>query len=177
MKILGIDPGTTRTGYGLIEKDRGVKLLACGLIDGEGVGKENRLSHLEKGIQALINTHKPDLVCLERLFFSKNKKTASSVSEARGVILLVLQKSGVDFVEFSPSEVKSAVAGDGGAGKRDVLRAVMSRFFSNILSLVWTLLLPAMSSKGRFHNHLTIWSSRKKFFFKIVTLAVAKTMV
>ncbi|KKU55346.1 MAG: Crossover junction endodeoxyribonuclease RuvC [Parcubacteria group bacterium GW2011_GWA1_47_11] len=125
MKILGIDPGTTRTGYGLIEKDRGVKLLACGLIDGEGVGKENRLSHLEKGIQALINTHKPDLVCLERLFFSKNKKTASSVSEARGVILLVLQKSGVDFVEFSPSEVKSAVAGDGGAGKRDVLRAVM----------------------------------------------------
>jgi len=125
MKILGIDPGTTRTGYGLIEKDRGVKLLACGLIDGEGVGKENRLSHLEKGIQALINTHKPDLVCLERLFFSKNKKTASSVSEARGVILLVLQKSGVDFVEFSPSEVKSAVAGSGGASKRDVLRAVM----------------------------------------------------
>ena len=125
MKILGIDPGITRTGYGLIEKDRGVKLIACGLISGEDVKKENRLSHLEKGIQRLIHAHKPDLVCLEKLFFSKNKKTASSVSEARGVVLLVLQKSGVAFMEFGPSEIKSAVAGNGGASKQDVLRAVI----------------------------------------------------
>jgi len=125
MKILGIDPGTTRTGYGLIEKDRGVKLLACGLINGEGIKKEDRLSHLEKGIDALIKTHQPDLVCLEKLFFSKNKRTASSVSEARGVILLVLQKSGVAFMEFGPSEIKAAVAGNGSASKQDVLRAVL----------------------------------------------------
>ena len=124
MRILGIDPGITRTGYGLIEKNRGVKLIACGLIDGEGVKKRDRLSHLEKGVLALMHNHKPDLVCLEKLFFSKNKKTASSVSEARGVILLVLQKSGVEFMEFGPSEVKSAVAGNGSASKKDVLRAV-----------------------------------------------------
>ena len=105
MKILGIDPGTTRTGYGLIEK-------------------EDRLSYLEKEVQKLVRTHKPDLVCLEKLFFSKNKKTASSVSEARGVILLVLRKNGLELMEFGPSEVKSAIAGNGNASKRDVLRAV-----------------------------------------------------
>lgn len=125
MKILGIDPGITRTGYGLIEKDQGVKLITCGLIDGEDVEKKDRLSYLEKGVQALIRVHKPDLVCLEKLFFSKNKKTASSVSEARGVILLVLQKHGLKFMEFSPSEVKSAIAGNGRANKKDVLRAVV----------------------------------------------------
>lgn len=125
MKILGIDPGTTRTGYGLIEKNGGVKLLACGLIDGEKVKKEDRLSRLEEGVENLIHTYRPDLVCLEKLFFSKNKRTASSVSEARGVILLVIQKSGVKFMEFGPSEIKSAVAGNGSANKAQVMRAVM----------------------------------------------------
>src|SRR3989344_2400179 len=124
MKILGIDPGTTRTGYGLVEKNRGVRLSNCGLISGEDIDKGERLSHLEKEVQALINLHKPDLVCLEKLFFSKNKKTASSVSEARGVILLVVQRNGLKLMEFGPSEVKSAVAGNGGATKKDVLRAV-----------------------------------------------------
>ncbi|MCR4261226.1 MAG: crossover junction endodeoxyribonuclease RuvC [Candidatus Colwellbacteria bacterium] len=124
MKILGIDPGTTRTGYGVIQKNRGVHLVACGLINGEGVKKEDRLSHLEKGIRKLIREHKPDLICLEKIFFSKNKKTASSVSEARGVILLVLQRSGVGFMEFGPSEIKSIVAGRGNASKEEVLRAV-----------------------------------------------------
>ena len=124
MKILGIDPGTTRIGYGLIEKNKGMKLLACGLINGEGIEKDGRLSHLENEVQALIDTHSPDLACIEKLFFAKNKKTASSVSEARGVILLVLQRSGVRFVEYGPSEIKAAVAGNGGADKRDVLQAV-----------------------------------------------------
>ena len=125
MKILGIDPGTTRIGYGLIEKNRGIKLITCGLINGEDRKKGDRLLYLEKEIQALITTHKPDLVCLEKLFFSKNKKTASSVSEARGVILLVLQKNNMEFMEFSPSEVKSIIAGNGRADKKDVLRAVV----------------------------------------------------
>ncbi len=124
MKILGIDPGTTRTGYGLIEKTRGVRLIACGLINGEGIEKEDRLSHLERQMQKLVRVHKPDLVCLEKLFFSKNKKTASSVSEARGVILLVLQKNKLELMEFGPSEVKSAVTGNGSASKQEVSRAV-----------------------------------------------------
>lgn len=125
MKILGIDPGTTRIGYGLIEKARGVSLVSCGLIDGEKIAKGDRLAHLEAGLITLLDQHRPDLVCVEKLFFSKNKKTALSVSEARGVILLTLQRGGVSFVEFSPSEIKSAVAGNGNANKQEVLRAVL----------------------------------------------------
>ena len=124
MKILGIDPGTTRTGYGVIQKSRGVSLVACGLINGEEVKKEDRLSYLEKELGKLVREHKPDLICLEKIFFSKNKKTASSVSEARGVILLVLQRSRIKFIEFGPSEIKSVVAGSGNASKKEVLRAV-----------------------------------------------------
>ena len=125
MKILGIDPGTARTGWGLIEKDRGVRLVGCGLISGEGMDKGERLSFLEKGVEDLIKVHKPDLVCLEKLFFSTNKKTASSVSEARGVVLLVIQKHALKLMEFGPSEMKSAVAGNGAAGKKEVSQAVM----------------------------------------------------
>ncbi len=124
MKILGVDPGTARIGYGIIEKDEGLTLIDCGLIDGEGIAVGNRLAHLEQELDALIHLHQPDMVCLEKLFFTKNKKTASAVSEARGVVLLTVQKAGFDLVEFSPSDIKAAVAGDGRADKESVRRAV-----------------------------------------------------
>lgn len=124
MKILGIDPGTTRTGYGVIEKDKGLHFVDCGLIDGEGIAPENRLAHLEQELEELIYRHQPDLICLEKLFFTKNKKTANMVSEARGVVILTVQKAGFKLVEFSPSEVKAMVAGDGRADKEGVKRAV-----------------------------------------------------
>lgn len=124
MKILGIDPGTTRTGYGLIEKSKGVRLVECGLISGEGASLEGRLIILEAELTKIIKRLKPDLVCLEKLFFTKNKKTASSVSEARGVILLVIGQLGIKFLEFTPSEIKASVAGDGRADKKGVAKAV-----------------------------------------------------
>ena len=125
MTILGIDPGTTRIGYGFIEKNKGLHMLDCGLINGEGVEVEQRLVHLEGEFEKLLKEKKPDLVCLEKLFFAKNKKTASAVSEARGVLLLVVRKAGFDLMEFTPSEIKSTVVGDGKANKNAVKQAVM----------------------------------------------------
>ena len=125
MTILGIDPGTTRIGYGFIEKNKGLSMIDCGLINGEGIPKEDRLVYLEKEFEKLLKKTAPDLVCLERLFFSKNKKTASIVSEARGVMLLLVRKAGFEFMEFSPSEIKSSVVGSGRASKDDVKQAVM----------------------------------------------------
>ncbi|MDP3953236.1 MAG: crossover junction endodeoxyribonuclease RuvC [bacterium] len=124
MKILGIDPGTTRTGWGVIEKNKGLHLIDCGLISGEGVDIGNRLAHLEEEVERLIYLHQPDMVCLEKLFFSNNQKTASAVSEARGVVILTVQKAGFKLLEFTPSEIKSTVAGDGRADKEGVRRAV-----------------------------------------------------
>ncbi|MEX2054112.1 MAG: crossover junction endodeoxyribonuclease RuvC [Candidatus Colwellbacteria bacterium] len=124
MKVLGIDPGTTRIGYGVVEKDKGLHLIDCGLIDGEGVALDRRLAHLETEVDKLIKHHQPDIVCLEKLFFTNNKKTASAVSEARGVIILTVQRAGIKLLEFTPSEVKSTIAGDGRADKDGVRRAV-----------------------------------------------------
>ncbi|MBU2101112.1 crossover junction endodeoxyribonuclease RuvC [Patescibacteria group bacterium] len=124
MIILGIDPGTTRIGYGLIEKDAGIHLLRCGLISGEGVAPEEQLVLLEKELVSLINKTTPDLMCVEKLFFSKNKKTAFAVAEARGVIIMSARKLGIKVLEFAPNEIKSIVAGDGRADKKGVERAV-----------------------------------------------------
>lgn len=124
MRILGIDPGTTRVGWGLIEKGGGLKMIDCGLINGEDIPKEERLSHIDKELRKLFKATSPDLVCVEKLFFSKNKKTASAVSEARGVILLATRNAGLRLLEFSPSEIKSTVAGDGRTNKQGVKRAV-----------------------------------------------------
>jgi crossover junction endodeoxyribonuclease RuvC len=124
MRVLGIDPGTTRTGYGLIEKNGGVRLIDCGLISGEGIRPDKRLVLLEKELVKLVKRLRPDLVSLEKLFFSKNKRTAMSVSEARGVIMLTVRKLGVPVLEFTPNEIKAMVAGSGRANKDEVRRAV-----------------------------------------------------
>lgn len=124
MKILGIDPGTTRIGYGLVEKSKGIRLLECGLISGEGVPQEKRLLVLDKKLAQLIKKASPDLICVEKLFFARNKKTAISVAEARGVVMLNAQKADIRTLEFTPSEIKSVVAGDGQTSKKGVERAV-----------------------------------------------------
>jgi crossover junction endodeoxyribonuclease RuvC len=124
MKILGIDPGTTRIGYGLIEKARGVRLVECGLISGEGKLRDERLLILERELSALMRRTRPDFVSLEKLFFTNNRRTAMSVSEARGVIILAIGKFGVPILEFTPSDIKAVVAGNGRADKQEVGRAV-----------------------------------------------------
>lgn len=124
MRILGIDPGITRTGYGLIKKNGGVKLLASGLIDGEEILQHERLVFLETQLTKLIKRLKPDVISLEKLFFTKNKKTAMSVSEARGVVVLTVRKLRIPLLEFTPSDIKALVTGNGRADKEEVKRAV-----------------------------------------------------
>ena len=89
MIILGLDPGSTRAGYGLIKKDgRKVTFLKAGLLDISSKDKGQRLVELEKSLISLLKSHKPDLVVLERLYFMKNLKTALEVAQARGVLTL-----------------------------------------------------------------------------------------
>lgn len=122
MLILGIDPGTTRIGYGLIQKDGGLKLLDCGLFKIKAKEKSGRLLELEKSFQALLKKRRPDLVALEKLFFMKNQKTGLEVAEARGVLIINIIKAKLPFREYSPSQVKSAVAGYGLADKQSVAK-------------------------------------------------------
>lgn len=129
MIILGIDPGTHRIGYGLIQKENGaLSLIEAGLLPLEdGIP---RLSAIERSLETLLARSRPDRAAMERLFFTRNQKTGISVAQARGVLLNTLQKSGVPLQEFSPSEIKLAVAGSGTADKRAVAQMVF-RFLSS----------------------------------------------
>lgn len=122
MLILGIDPGTVRVGFGLIKKDRGLKLVKCGLLKIESKEKNSRLLELESSFQRLIKKEKPDLVALEKLYFLKNQKTGLAVAEARGILILSILKAKIPFVEYSPSQIKSSVAGYGLADKTAVAK-------------------------------------------------------
>lgn len=126
--VLGIDPGTAITGYGVVgESERGdFVMLACGVIRTEaGVPMHLRLLELFQDMQALINEFKPDEVAVEKLFFGRNVTTAISVGQARGAVLLAAALAGVTVVEYTPAEVKQAVTGYGNADKAQVQQMVM----------------------------------------------------
>ena len=126
MRILGIDPGTAITGYGVIErKGRGGVHIAHGCITThKDTPKEKRLLLLEQGMMALFKEYKPDVVAVESLYFFKNLKTALPVSEARGVILLTIAKHKLPLYEFTPPQVKMSVTGYGKAEKKQIQKMV-----------------------------------------------------
>ena len=122
MKILGIDPGIERIGYGVIEKrPQGESFLAAGLIKTpSGLPHPARLRMLAIKLAELIKAHKPERAAVESLFFAKNVKTAFEVAEARGVILLVCEEAGLILEEYTPLQVKVALTGYGRAEKKQV---------------------------------------------------------
>ncbi len=124
MIILGIDPGTARCGIGVVEKKGNcLKCVSYGLIESDRErGQAERLEVVFSEVKRSIKRHRPDVVAVEKLFFSKNAKTAMSVGEARGVILLAAQLAGVEIREYSPMEVKMAITGYGMADKNQVLQ-------------------------------------------------------
>lgn len=126
MKILGIDPGSTRIGYGLIKKEKkGLKFVRAGLLKISATKTKNqRLLDLEKSFSKLLKKEKPDLVALEKLYFVKNQKTALEVGQSRGILVLTILKNKLPLIEISPSEVKLTVTGDGRASKKAVAKMV-----------------------------------------------------
>lgn len=123
MIVIGIDPGTATTGYGIIEDDnRGnLNVLDYGVIKtAADCPTEDRLKSIYSKLMELLSLHKPASGAVEKLFFKRNVTNAISVGQARGVIILALANSGVEVFEYAPSEVKTAVTGYGGAEKAQV---------------------------------------------------------
>lgn len=123
MRILGIDPGVATIGFGLIEADRAnVRLLQYGVITTPaGLPLSNRLYQISQDMSQLLEQFKPREVAVEELFFSKNITTGIAVAHGRGVILLEAERAGIPAYEYTPMQVKQAVAGYGGANKRQVM--------------------------------------------------------
>jgi crossover junction endodeoxyribonuclease RuvC len=125
--VLGVDPGTAITGYGIVgETEHGeFVLLACGVIrTAAGEPMHLRLLELFQDVRALLNEFQPDEVAVEKLFFGRNVTTAISVGQARGAVLLAAALAGLNVVEYTPAEVKQAVAGYGNADKSQVQQMV-----------------------------------------------------
>ena len=126
MIVLGIDPGTADTGYGVVES-LGCRLhaLACGVIQTRpGVPLERRLTEIHARVDELLGLHGPDAVAVEELYFGANARTAFAVGQARGVVLLAAGQHGTPTRSYTPQQVKGAVCGHGRAGKEQVGRMV-----------------------------------------------------
>ena len=123
MVILGIDPGVATIGFGVLRAERGKNaLIQYGVITTPaGLPLSNRLIQISRDMEELIHTFHPDEMAVEELFFSKNITTGISVAHGRGVILLAAEKLGVPIFEYTPMQVKQAVAGYGAAEKKQVM--------------------------------------------------------
>lgn len=127
MLVIGIDPGTAITGYGLVEDndDGSLTVRDFGVIlTPSKLSMPERLLELYRKLHAILLLHRPDSGAVEKLFFQRNVRTALSVGQARGVTLLALAEVGINTVEYTPLEVKQAVAGYGGADKNQVQQMV-----------------------------------------------------
>ena len=124
--ILGLDPGTATTGYGIVEEKGGkLSLVDYGCIETKA-GKElpRRLDEIYEDLNILIKKYNPDEIAIEELFFAANAKTAIAVGHARGVLMLSSEKSGKKIAEYTPLQVKQSITGYGRADKRQVQEMV-----------------------------------------------------
>jgi len=122
MIILGIDPGTAITGYGVIDKERGkITPLAFGVIrtDSDQAAPE-RLQMIYNELEEVMDRHEPSEAAVEQIFFNTNAKTAISVGQARGVAVLSLANRGLEIGEYTPLQIKQAVCGYGRADKKQI---------------------------------------------------------
>ena len=126
MIVLGIDPGTASLGYAIVDRTGGrLRSVDYGcLTTGPDTPLPERLLAIQDGLAELLELHRPSVMAVERLFFSRNVQTAFAVGQARGAVLVAAARAGVPVREATPSEVKVAVSGDGRADKEQIGRMV-----------------------------------------------------
>jgi len=128
MFVLGIDPGLSRCGYGVVERaGRRPRAVAAGVLRTDpALDVPRRLAALQSDLRALLAEHRPEVVAVERVLFQVNARTAIPVAQAAGVAMVEAVAAGCEVVEYSPNQVKQAVAGFGGAGKDQIERMVQA---------------------------------------------------
>jgi crossover junction endodeoxyribonuclease RuvC len=129
MFVLGVDPGLSRCGYGCVESgaSQGGRVVAVGVLTTPpSLPLPDRLAELDREVRALLAELRPDAVAVERVFFQVNARTAMAVGQASGLVLAAAAQSGCDVAQYTPNEVKQAVAGYGAAPKEQVQRMVQT---------------------------------------------------
>ncbi|MCX7820400.1 MAG: crossover junction endodeoxyribonuclease RuvC [Brevinematales bacterium] len=122
MIVLGIDPGIERMGYAIMND---VKVISSGLIATKKTSlNQERLYDIFNDLKALVENFKPELIATETLFFSKNTKTASTISEVRGIIKLISAIFKIEYIELSPLQIKMSLTGYGKADKKQIEKSI-----------------------------------------------------
>lgn len=123
MIILGIDPGYAIVGFGIVSSEKGMQTaIQCGAINTPaGIPLPKRLLQIGNDLELLLHQFHPDAVAIEKLYFGNNVTTGIGVAQARGVILMTVERAGIPIFEYDPSQVKQAVVGYGKAEKRQVM--------------------------------------------------------
>ena len=124
MIVLGIDPGTTRVGYGIIKKSPAPRLIDCGLLAIKSIDHNVRIQEAGRHLKKIIKKYSPDMLSIEKLFFVNNQKTGLQVAEMRGALIFIALNNNIPVREYAPTEVKKAVTGSGHADKRAVEKMV-----------------------------------------------------
>lgn len=122
-KVIGVDPGTSVTGYGILERGNGElgRLIECGVIrTNPRQPLWNRLHDLHHALTDIIQRHQPDTLAVESVFYAKNVKTTVSLGHARGAVLIAAAAAGLEVAEFPPATVKKTIVGTGAAAKPQV---------------------------------------------------------
>ena len=129
MFVLGIDPGLTRTGYGIVESKGGRdRAIAAGVIRTDpNLSVAERLVELRSDIESIVDEHVIDTAAIEQVFVNRNRNTAMAVARASGVIMEVIARRGIPVAEYTPSQMKMAVTGSGSADKQQVNAVVAMR--------------------------------------------------
>lgn len=127
LRVLGIDPGSTVTGYGVVERNgHAVQCVDCGTIPAGNGELPDRLNVVYDGLKAVIGAHRPDLVVIENAFLGRNVRTLAVMSQARGVLVLAARRAELPILEYTPREVKQSVVGNGDASKEQIAYMVGS---------------------------------------------------
>jgi len=126
LRVLGIDPGTVMSGYGVVDEEgHGIFYVECGGIAASSkLSFPERLKKIYDGLERVIEAHRPDIVAVENVFFARNVQSALKLGHARGVALLAAVNFGLPVFEYTPLEIKKAVVGYGAAEKAQVQQMV-----------------------------------------------------
>lgn len=122
MLVLGIDPGTATTGFGLVDGDKGKSRLVDygAILTSPNTAMPERLLIINRELNQLLQKYRPDAMAIEQIFFHRNVKTAITVAQSRGVLLMTAAQAGISIAEYTPLQVKQSVVGYGNASKRQV---------------------------------------------------------
>ena len=161
IRVLGIDCGTERTGWGVIESDgRSHRVVAHGVIHTSAAQSlERRLAAIAAGLRSVLSEHAPAAAAVEGLFYAQNVKSVLKLAHVRGVALLAIAEAGIELGEYSPLEVKTSVVGYGRAEKRQVQRMV--RTLTGLKGVIETedasdALAVAICHATARHNNMTV---------------------